>query len=144
MLEEHKSRYEKRSRRVRPAPFGRQNFEPQPSLPFYFRITRSHELDHGKLEIANRLMRIAPHLGLALLMMLVDSGLITEARSEEMRQEHTRRHLASEMSMRVYDIGVNAPNRDLQRVFYKTVNAFLASDDDTLRAHSRAAEWQLE
>ena len=144
MLEEHKSRYEERSGPVQPAPFGRQNFAPQPSTPFYFRITRSYELEHGKLKAANRLMRMAPHLGLALLMMLVDSGLITEAHTKEMRQEHTRRHLASETSMRVYDIAVNAPNRDLQRVFYRTVNAFLASDDDTLLAHSRAAKWQLE
>ena len=144
MLEEHKSRYDERARRVRPAPFGRLNFAPQPSTPFYFRITRSYELEHGKLEAANRLMRMAPHLGLALLMMMVDSGLITEARSDKMRQEHTRRHLASETSMRVYDIAINAPNHDLQRVFYRTVNAFLASDDDTLLAHSRAAEWQLE
>ena len=46
--------------------------------------------------------------------------------------------------MRVYDIAVNASNRDLQRVFYKTVNGFLESDDDTLLAHPRAAELQLE
>ena len=84
-------------------------------------------------------MRMAPHLGLSLLMMLVDSGLITEARSEEMHQEHTRRHLASKTLIIVYDIAVNALNSDLQRVFYRTVNAFLASDDDMLVAHSRAA-----
>ena len=88
MLEKHQSGYEERSRRLRPAPFGRQNFAPQPSSPVYFKITRSYELDHWKLEATNRLMRIAPHMGLALLMMLVDSGLITEARSEEMLQEH--------------------------------------------------------
>ena len=87
---------------------------------------------------------MAPHLGLALLMMLVDSGLITEARSEAMRQKHTRRNLASETSMPVYNISVNPPNRELQRVFYRTGNAFLACDNDTLLANSRAAELQLE
>ena len=95
MLEKHKSRYKKRSRRVRPTPFDRQNFAPQPSSTFYLRITRLHEFDYGKLNVTNSVMRIAPHLGLALLIMLVNSGLITEARSKMMRQEHTRRHLAS-------------------------------------------------
>ena len=42
--------------------------------------------------------------------------------------------------MRVYDIAFNALNRDLQRVFYKTVKAILTFDNETLRAHSGAAE----
>ena len=45
MLEEHKSRFEERSRRVRQVPFGRLNLAPQPASPFYFRLTRTFDLD---------------------------------------------------------------------------------------------------
>ena len=58
-----------------------------------------------------------------------------------MRREQTARHLANDTSTHVYEIAPIAPTRDKQRRFYKTVNAFLAADDDTMRARSRAAEW---
>ena len=141
MLEERKSRFEERARRVRQAPFGRLNIPPQPASPFYFRLTNTHELDQLKLDATNRLLRIAPHLGLALLVMLVENGLISEARQEALRREQTGRHLANGKSTHVYEIAPNAPARDKQHRFYKTVNAFLNADDATLRARSRAAEW---
>ena len=87
------------------------------------------------------MLRIAPHLGLALLVMLVENGLITETRQEALRREQTGRHLANDTTTRVYEIAPIAPTLDKQHRFYKTVNAFLAADDDTLRARSRAAEW---
>ena len=141
MLEERKSRFEERSRRVHQAPFGRLNLAPQPASPFYFRLTCTHDLDQPKLEASNRLLRIAPHLGLALLVMLVENGLITETRHEALRNEQTGRHIANDTTTRVYEIVPNAPTRDKQHRFYKTVNIFLAADDDMLRARSRAAEW---
>ena len=141
MLEKNKSRFEERSRRVRQVPFGRLNIEPQPASPFYFKLTCTHDLDQPKLEATNRLLRIAPHLGLALLVMLVENGLIAETRQEALRREQTGRHLANDTTTHVYEIARNAPTRAKQHRFYKTVNAFLAADDDTLRARSRAAEW---
>ena len=141
MLEERKSRFEKRARRVRQAPFGRLNIALQPASPFYFRLTNTHELDQPKLDASNRLLRIAPHLGLALLVMLVGDGLIAEARQEALRRKKTARHLANDTMTRVYEIAPNAPTSDKQHRFYKTVNAFHAADDDTLRACFRAAEW---
>ena len=134
MLEERKSRFEERARRVRQAPFGRLNIAPQPASPFYFRLTNTHELDQPKLDATNRLLRIAPHLGLALLVMLVENGLVTETRQEALRREQTARHLANDSTAHVYEIAPIAPTRDKQHRFYKTVNAFLAADDDTLRA----------
>ena len=86
-------------------------------------------------------MRIAPHLGLALLVMLVENGLITETRQEALRREQTARHLANDTTTHVYEIAPNAPTRDKQHRFYKTVNAYFAVDVDTLRARSRTAEW---
>ena len=73
--------------------------------------------------------------------MLVENGLITETRQEALRREQTARHLANDTTAHVYEIAPIAPTRDKQHRFYKTVNAFLAADDDTLRARSRAAEW---
>ena len=87
MLEERKSRFEERSRRVHQAPFGKLNVAPQPASPFYFRLTNTHDLDQPKLEATNRLLRIVPHLGLALLLMLVENGLIAETRQEALRRE---------------------------------------------------------
>ena len=52
MLEERKSRFEERSRRVRQVPFGRLNHAPQPASPFYFRLTCTHDLDQPKLQTA--------------------------------------------------------------------------------------------
>ena len=141
MLEERKSRFEEQSRRVHQAPFGRLNLAPQPASPFYFRLTCTHDLDQPKLEATNRLLRIAPHLGLALLVMLVENGLIAETPQEALRREQTVRHLANDTTTHVYEIAPNATTRDKQHRFYKTVNVFLAADDDTLRARSRAAEW---
>ena len=126
---------------MRQAPFGRLNIAPQPASPFFFRLTNTHDLDQPKLEATNRLVRIAPHLGLALLVMIVENGLITETRQEALRREQTARHLANDTTTLVYEIAPIAPTRDKQHRFYKTVNAFLAADDDTLRARSRAAEW---
>ena len=139
MLEERKSRFEKRARRVRQPLFGRLNIAPQPALPFYFRLTNTHELDQPKLYVTNRLLRIAPHLGLALIVMFVENGLITETRQEALSREQTARHLVNDTTAHVYEIAPIAPTRDKR--FYKTVNAFLAADDDTLRALSRTAEW---
>ena len=73
--------------------------------------------------------------------MLVKNCLISETRQEALRREQTGRHLANDTTTHVYEIAPNAPTRDKQHRFYKTVNAFLATDDDTLRARSRAAEW---
>ena len=73
--------------------------------------------------------------------MLVGDGLIAETRQEALRREQTGRHLANVTTTRVYEIAPTAPTRDKQHRFYKTVNAFLAADDDTLRARSRVAEW---
>ena len=123
------------------SPFGRLNLAPQPASPFYFRLTRTHDLDQPKLDASNRLLRIAPHLGLALLVMLVESGLITETRQEALRREQTGRHLANDTTTHVYEIAPYVPMREKQHRFYKTVNAFLAADEDTLSARSRAAEW---
>ena len=141
MLEERKSRFEERARRVRQAPFGRLNIAMQSASPFYFRLTNTHELDQPNLDATNRLLRIAPHLGLALLVMLVENGLITETRQEALPREQTGRHLANDTTAHGYEIAPIAPTRDKQHRFYKMVNAFLAADDDTLRARSRAAEW---
>ena len=141
MLEERKWRFEERARRVRQALFGRLNIAPQPASPFYFRLTNTHELDKPKLDATNRLLRMAKHLGLALLVMLVENGLITETRQEALRREQTGCHLANDTTAHVYEIAPIAQTRDKQHRFYKTVNAFLAADDDTLRARSRAAEW---
>ena len=141
MLEERKSRFEERSRRVRQVPFGRLNFAPQPASPVYFRLTCTHDLDQPKLKATNRLLRIAPYRGLALFLMLVENGLIAETRQEALRREQTGRHLANDTTTHVYEIAPNAPTRDKQHRFYKTVNVFIAADDDTLCARLRAAEW---
>ena len=140
MIEERKSRFEERARRVRQTPFGRLNIAPQPALPVYFMLTNTHELDQPKLDASNRLLRIAPHLGLALLVMLVRDNLIIETRQKTMRREQTTRHFANDTTRRVYEIAPNGPTRDKQHRSYKSVNAFLAADNDTMRARSRAAE----
>ena len=124
------------------APFGRLNIAPQPASPFYLRFKNTHELDKPKLAASNRLLRTAPHLGLALLVMLVRIGLISETYQEAMRREQTARYLANDTTTRVYKIALIAPTCDKQHRFYKTVNAFLAADDDTLRARFRAAKWR--
>ena len=108
-------------------------------MPLYFRLTRTHDLDRPKLDALNRLLRIAPHLGLALLVMLVESGLITETRQEALRRKHTGRHLANDTTTHVYGIALDAPTRKKQHRFYKTVNAFFVADDNMFRARSRAA-----
>ena len=71
MLVERKSSFEERSRRMGQVVFGKLNLKPQFASLFYFRLTCEHDLDQPKLEATNRLLRIAPHLGLALLVMLV-------------------------------------------------------------------------
>ena len=76
MREERKSRFKERSRRACPVFFGRLNLAPQPASHFYFRLTCTYELDQPKIEATNRMSRIAPHLGLALLALLVENGLI--------------------------------------------------------------------
>ena len=93
-----------------------------------------------KFEVTNRLLRIAPHLGVTLLVMLVDASLITQTRKKELRREQTRRHLKSDTSTRVYEIAPDARSRARQCFFYQTVSGFLGADDDTLEARSRSAE----
>ena len=43
--------------------------------------------------------------------------------------------------MRVYELVVDAPSKEKERTFYKIVNAFLSTDDNTLHARARSAEW---
>ena len=80
-------------------------------------------------------------MGLALLVMLVNAGLIPADKQEDWRREHSRRDLTSETSVRVYELVVDAPSKEKKRTFYKTVNAFLSTDDNTLRARARSPEW---
>ena len=93
------------------------NFAPQPVSPFYFRLTRTQDLDQPKLEASTRLLRIAPHLGHALLVMLVESLLITETRQAALHREQTGRHLANDTTTHVYEILPDAPMRDKQHRF---------------------------
>ena len=73
--------------------------------------------------------------------MVVDAGLITQPRKEELRREQPRRNLAGDTSTRVYEIAPDAPSCARQCLFYQTVSGFLGADDDTLEARSRSAEW---
>ena len=141
LVEERVNRYDERTHRPPPELFDRFNFAPQPASPFYFRIARQYGLDQPKLEAVNRLIHIVPFMGLALCVMLVNAGLIPADKQEEWRREHTRRHLSSETSVRVYELIVDAPSKEKKRMFYKQVNAFLSTDDNTLRARARSAEW---
>ena len=141
LVEERVNRYDERTHRPPPELFDRLNFAPQPAPPFYFRIARQYGLDQPKLEAVNRLIHIVPFMGLALCVMLVNAGLIPADKQEEWRREHTRRHLSSETSVRVYELIVDAPSKEKKRMFYKQVNAFLSIDDNTLRARARSAEW---
>lgn len=91
--------------------------------------------------MTKRLLRIAPYNGLALLLMLVERGLITETLNKDLRREQTCRHFASETTKRLYEIAFDAPICQKQHCFYTTVNEFLGADKDTLWARARSAEW---
>ena len=138
---ERGSRFEERARRSRQKPIGRLHEPPYPASPFYFALFRAHNLDPAKHEVVNRLLRVAPHHGLALLVMLTERGFISETRKDELRREQTHRHLASDSSPRVYEIAPEAGSNEKQRRFYAAITAFLNADDDALWARARAAEW---
>ena len=91
ILEERSTMFNERMHCVKQKPLGRLRVAPQPAAPFYFRLTRLYDLELAKYEATNRLLRIAPHLSVAFLVMLADAGLITETRKEEMRREQTTR-----------------------------------------------------
>ena len=112
MLEDRSTRFEKRSRRVRQEPVGSLQIAPQPASPIYFRVTLAYDLGVTKLEVTNRLLRIAHHHGLKLLHMRVMRKLITETRKEDLRREQTRRHLASDTSTRGYKVVLDASTRE--------------------------------
>ena len=106
------------------------------SSPFH----RANGLEPSRLEVVNRLMRIVPHHGLALLSLLTERGFVTEAARDEFRRTQTRRHLESDTSSHVFELVVHAPNRNAQRAFYSTI-VFLAMDDDTLWTRARTMEF---
>lgn len=108
---------------------------------FYVRLTPAYDLDLTKFEVTNRLLRIAPHRYLALLLMLIKRGFITEIRKDDLRRDQMRRHLASDTSPVVYEFAPDAGICEKQRRVYADVNAFINADDDTLWARARAAEW---
>ena len=59
----------------------------------------------------------------------------------ELRRTQARRHLESDTSSKVFELVVNAPNRNAQRAFYPTIVVFLAMDDDTLWTRARTMEF---
>ena len=71
MLKERATKFVERIRRVKQEPFGRLRVPPQPAAPFYVRITGRYELEIMKFKVTNRLLRIAPHLCVAVMVMLV-------------------------------------------------------------------------
>ena len=111
------------------------------SSPFHFALNRAHKLEPSRLEVVNRLMRIGPHHGLALLSLFTEKGFVTEAASDEFRRTQTRRHLVSDTSSHVFELVVHAPNRNAMRAFYATIVVFLAMDDDTLWTRARTMEF---
>ena len=112
---------------------------PQPSAPFYFVLNRAFGLDVEKLAVINRLMRIVPHHGLALLSLFVEKGLIAEERRKGFRREQTRRHLAGDTSVRVFELVCETGSNERRRLFFNAIGMFLRFEDDTLWAHARAA-----
>ena len=52
-------------------------------------LVRAHNLDTAKHEVVYRLLRVVPHHGLALLVMLTERGFISEACKDELRREQT-------------------------------------------------------
>ena len=140
MLNKRATNFGERMRRVMTKLFGRLRVALQTAAEFYFKITRRHDRQMAKYEVANRLLHIAPHFGVALLVMLADAWLITEARKEVMRREQMQRHLAGDTSTHVYEIEPNASSRPKQCIYYQTVSGFLGADDDTLEARFRFAE----
>ena len=67
-----------------------------------------------KFAVTNRLLRIATHLDVALMVMLVAS---LRRPHQELRREQTRRHLAGDTSTRVYEIAPDAASRAKQCFF---------------------------
>ena len=76
LVEDRRDHYNKRTNRQPTEHLNRLNIAPQPDSPLYFRIARQYDTDQPNLKAVNRLIQIVPYMGLALLVMLVNAGLI--------------------------------------------------------------------
>ena len=85
-------------------------------------------------------MRIAPHDGLAFVVMLAEKGFISNLRKDNLQSKNTRRHLASDTSMRVYELAPGAGSDVKQRRFHATIKAFFGADYEALLARASSAE----
>ena len=141
ILLERGTRFVERTRRASQVPAVRLREPSHPASSFYFTLSHAHNLPPVKHEIVNRLLRIAPHHGLAFHVSLAEKGLISEALKDDLRREQTHRHLANDTSMRVYELAPDAGSHEKQRRLNATVKAFLGADDEALWVRARSAEW---
>ena len=109
-----------------------------PSSPIIFVLERSPRLDLKKLTVVNRLMRIVPHHGLALLILLSERELIDDHVKDDMRRKQTHLHLQSETDVHIFKLVVEASDNDSCRRFYKAITDFLNLDDETFWNRVRA------
>ena len=142
LLEKAAIGFEERTRHALSLPIAGNIQKPrQPTAPFFLILNRAYRLDIGKRIVMNQLLRIVPHHGLALLILLVEKGLIEEALKKKLRREHARRHLSGDTNVRVFELVPDAGTQEKLRVFYATISVLFSMDDDMLWAQSRAAEF---
>ena len=83
-----------------------------PSAPRFFVLDRSPLLDFKKLTVVNRLMRIVPHHGLALLTLLSKRKLIDDHVKDDMHREQSHRHIQSDTDVHIFKLVVEAFDND--------------------------------
>ena len=106
-------------------------------------LNRAFGLDVAKLAVINRLMRIVFHYSFVNLSLFVNKGLIAEERRESFRCEQTRRQLAGNSSVRVFELVCHTGSNERRRLFFNAVGMFLRFENGTLWAHALADEFPV-
>jgi hypothetical protein len=104
------------------------------SAPFRFELQRVIGIDLRRFDTVNRLFTLAPHYGLAMLRLLVESELVPADYSSELAGRQRTRIATRDTSMAVFPININAPDADTIATAADTIEEFLMLDDTRIAA----------
>jgi hypothetical protein len=111
------------------------------SAPFRFELQRVVGIDLRRFDTVNRLFKLAPHVSLAMLRLLVERDVVPADYPTELAGRQRARIAKNDRSEVVFPININAPDADSVTAAADAIEDFLLFDDARIAALAEAVNF---
>ena len=115
----------------------------KPSLgtaPFHFALAELPGVDSRRIVVVNRLCRLVPQAGLALLVCFVEANLVNAGNQNEVRERQQRRLEACHRNVKFRVVMTAVTNMDVKRAI-DAICEYLNWDDNTVRKTAESMQF---